>query len=66
MGPNHFLALLTLVKIYAVEVCGTLVFVVFVIVEAVRAIHHIVNPKKRRRLVRRTFAQSQAGRHSDD
>jgi hypothetical protein len=42
MGSNHFLNLLILVKVYAVEVCGTFVFVAFVGVETVRAIRHIL------------------------
>ena len=42
MGLTRFLDLLSLVKIYAVEIFGTIVFVVFVAVEAMKAIRHIV------------------------
>ena len=32
----------TTVKLYAVEVAGTVVFVVFIVVEAIKAIKHLV------------------------
>jgi hypothetical protein len=36
----------TLIKLYAVEVAGTAVFVVFIAVEAIRAIRHLVEMLK--------------------
>jgi hypothetical protein len=30
------------IKLYAVEICGTIVFVVFVVVESIRAIRHLI------------------------
>ena len=37
---------LTLVKVYAVEVAGTAVFLVFIAVEAIRAIRHLIEMLK--------------------
>jgi maltodextrin utilization protein YvdJ len=42
MGAVHILEYLSLVKVMTVEVCGTVVFVVFVFVETKRAIRHII------------------------
>jgi len=49
MGSHQFLDFLILIKVCAVEICGTSVFVVFVCVEAVRAIRHILNSGAKRR-----------------
>jgi hypothetical protein len=38
------MGILHLIKIYVVEVCATAVFVVFVIVEAIHTIRHILGP----------------------
>jgi hypothetical protein len=42
MGAVRVLEYLSLIKVVDVEVCGTVVFVVFVFVEAKRAIRHII------------------------
>jgi len=61
MGTDHLLPFLSLVKIYAVEICGTVVFVVFVAVEAIKAIHHILRPDRLRAVPRKSVASGAKG-----
>jgi hypothetical protein len=42
MSEQSVVHLLVLIKVYAVEIAGTAVFLVFIVVETVRAINHLV------------------------
>lgn len=42
MAPRGLLEWLMEAKVYAVEICGTVIFLVFVVVEATNAIRHII------------------------
>jgi hypothetical protein len=66
MGPVRLYKLLSDLKIFAVEIAGTIVFVAFVAAETRRAVRHILNSGRgiRRRRKRMALTTAKGSRRS--